>query len=392
MTSSLPAVLVADDESAQTKALCDILNRNGFSTTGCTSPAQAIELLACNHYDLLLTDLMMPGMDGIALMRTAIAADSSLVVLLMTGAGTITQAIEAMKTGALDVILKPFKVTELLPAVSKALTVRELRVENIKLQKSLHERNAAMERMLAIVAHDLRAPLLGISGCIDLLTERSEVSPNGLPLCQAIRQEAKHLVDLATDLIDVSRISSGQMPWHWDGINPRAVVDEVVAALQAVASTARVQLVIGTISATPVRGDGSACRRLLINLISNAIRHARATTITVSAEPFSDHLRFTVVDNGRGIDPSVGNRLGRPFGTSSGGASPLGGVGLGLAICLGIAEAHGGQIAISSRLGLGTRVTVDLRGDLDHPMPMRSDGEVQLHLDLLGPHEGEFRA
>jgi signal transduction histidine kinase len=292
-----------------------------------------------------------------------------------------------MKAGALDVILKPFKVSEILPAVTRALHVRQLRADNVRLQASLNERTLALEasnqsletakqgleRMLAIVSHDLRAPLQGIRSCIDLLTERGEVAPSGLPLCAAIQTEASHLVDLATDLIDVSRISRGQMPWHWDGIDPGQVIAGVVAALQGVAAQARVNLIAGPAPVERVQGDGSACRRLLINLVTNAIRHAGAANIIVSAERMDTGLRFVVTDDGRGIDPSAKERLGRPFAISGGTESPLGGVGLGLAICLGIAAAHGGKLAIHSRRGEGTRITIDLLGDLDAPVQNSQD-------------------
>ncbi len=387
-------ILVVDDEAPQCKAVCDILNRNGYLATGCTSAAQAVEVLGRGRYDLLMSDLMMPEMDGIALLRAALTTDPALVVLIMTGAGTISSAVEAMKAGALDVILKPFKVSEILPAVTRALHVRQLRADNARLQASLNERTVALEaanhqlevanhgleRMLAIVSHDLRAPLQGIHSCIDMLTDRGEVAASGLPFCAAIQAEASHLVDLATDLIDISRISRGQMPWHWDGINPGAVIAEVVAALQGVATQARVHLIAGPVLAERVQGDGSACRRLLINLVSNAIRHAGAANIIVSAERLDTGIRFVVTDDGRGIDPSAKERLGRPFGISGGTASPLGGVGLGLAICLGIAAAHGGKLAIHSRRGEGTRITIDLLGDLD--APVQNSQDIQPELDI----------
>jgi signal transduction histidine kinase len=379
MTDGRGSVLVVDDEAAQAKAICDILNRNGFPTTGCTSAEQALGLLDSRHYDLLLTDLMMPGTDGITLMRTALQADPTLVVLLMTGVGTVAQAVEAMKAGALDVILKPFKVTELLPAIAKALNVRALRIENARLQQSLRERTVAMERTLAIVAHDLRAPLQGICASIDLLTERNEVNASGLPLCKAVHQEARNLVDLATDLIDVSRIASGQMPWHWHEVDAGSLIPEVVAAFEGVSQQARVTLRAGPCAAPRIRGDHLACRRLLNNLVSNAIRHGRAAMITISAAAQDDGIRLTVADNGAGIDPGKAGRLGRPFAIS-GESSPFGGVGLGLAICLGIAAAHGGDLTIHSRMGQGTRIDVFLRGHIDQPQPAGT--ELRARLDL----------
>ncbi len=85
--------------------------------------------MSVNQYDLVLTDLSMPEMDGIALLRAALEKDHNLVGIMMTGEGTITAAVEAMKTGAFDYILKPFKLSVMLPVLARALAVRRLRLE-----------------------------------------------------------------------------------------------------------------------------------------------------------------------------------------------------------------------------------------------------------------------
>ena len=125
-----PCILVVDDEVAHVETLCDILHHHGYSTTGCTSGAEALQVLAQLRFDILLTDLMMPGMDGIALLRAAVQIDPAIVVLIMTGAGTIPSAIEAMKAGAVDYILKPLKPSDLLPVLSRAQSLRRLRMDN----------------------------------------------------------------------------------------------------------------------------------------------------------------------------------------------------------------------------------------------------------------------
>jgi DNA-binding NtrC family response regulator len=89
----------------------------------------ALEALRTRPFDLLLTDLMMPEMDGIALLQAALAIDDKLAIVLMTGQGTIGSAAQAMKVGALDYILKPFKLSFILPVLSRALEIRRLKME-----------------------------------------------------------------------------------------------------------------------------------------------------------------------------------------------------------------------------------------------------------------------
>ncbi|MBW4053399.1 MAG: response regulator, partial [Proteobacteria bacterium] len=102
-------LLVVDDEAAQLRALCDTLELEGYAPTGFASPREALSGLQPDTFDLLLTDLMMPEMDGIELLRAAKRIDRDLAGIVMTGHGTIDTAVKAMQAGALDYILKPFR-------------------------------------------------------------------------------------------------------------------------------------------------------------------------------------------------------------------------------------------------------------------------------------------
>jgi len=138
-------ILIVDDEAAQMKALCETLRDHDYETVGFTSGKDALAALREAKFDLFLTDLMMPEMDGVTLLRAALESDSNLIGILMTGHGTIDTAVEAMKAGALDYILKPFKLSVILPVLSRALAVRELRKEKAELEERVRERTAELE-------------------------------------------------------------------------------------------------------------------------------------------------------------------------------------------------------------------------------------------------------
>src|SRR5688572_19223024 len=114
-------LLVVDDEPRQVKALCDTLRDSGYDTLGVTNGRQALDALGNARFALLLTDLMMPDMDGIALLDAARKIDADVVGIVMTGHGSIDSAVQAMKSGALDYILKPFKLSVVLPVLERAL-------------------------------------------------------------------------------------------------------------------------------------------------------------------------------------------------------------------------------------------------------------------------------
>jgi len=134
---SLARVFVVDDETALVTALCDTLNDQRYEARGFTSALEALAALRESHFDILLTDLSMPEMDGVALLKAALEIDPDLVGIIMTGQGTVRTAVEAMKTGAHDYILKPFKLNALLPVIARAAQVRRLKSENIQLRAAL---------------------------------------------------------------------------------------------------------------------------------------------------------------------------------------------------------------------------------------------------------------
>ncbi|HLG15504.1 MAG TPA: PAS domain S-box protein [Blastocatellia bacterium] len=144
--SSLGRLLIVDDEIELMTALCEMLGERGYETHGYASGKHALDALAEHDFDLLITDLMMPRMDGIALLRAALDMDPNLVGIIMTGQGTVKTAVEAMKAGAFDYVLKPFKMDSLLPVFARAMQMRRLRMENLQLRETvaIHELSQAI--------------------------------------------------------------------------------------------------------------------------------------------------------------------------------------------------------------------------------------------------------
>src|ERR1700742_552733 len=133
---SAPArVLVVDDEPELRTAVCRILEAEGYAPQAAPDGPQALRLLQDSlrqgePFELLMADLVMPDMDGIALLRAARESDEWLVGIIMTGHGTIDSAVAAMKDGALDYVLKPFKLEVLKAVLARARDVRRLRLQN----------------------------------------------------------------------------------------------------------------------------------------------------------------------------------------------------------------------------------------------------------------------
>ena len=128
-------LLIVDDEAELKDALCETLADEGYKTVGATSGAEGLQALEKQDFDLLLSDLMMPGMGGIEVLRKALETDPTLVGIIITGQGTIPSAVEAMKVGAYDYVLKPFDLNTMLPILERAMETRRLRAENVRLRQ-----------------------------------------------------------------------------------------------------------------------------------------------------------------------------------------------------------------------------------------------------------------
>src|SRR5258708_4915470 len=162
---------------------------------------------------------MMPGLDGIALLCAARQFDPDLVGIIMTGEGTIATAVEAMRSGALDYILKPFKLSAILPVLARALTMRRLRIENAGLEASLRERtveleaaNKELDAFSYSVAHDLRAPLRSIDGFSRILLEDNSemLDAEGKQYLAYILQAAQSMTQLVDALLTLARVARNE--------------------------------------------------------------------------------------------------------------------------------------------------------------------------------------
>jgi PAS domain S-box-containing protein len=141
-------LMIVDDEIDLLTSLCDILSEIGYETVGFTSGKDALKALKERDFDLLLTDLMMPEMDGIALLRAALEMDPHLVGIIITGQGTIHTAVEAIKIGAFDYVLKPFRLKSLDMTLTRAMRLHQLKESEEKYRSIVEDQTELVCRFL----------------------------------------------------------------------------------------------------------------------------------------------------------------------------------------------------------------------------------------------------
>src|SRR6202140_2810111 len=156
----MPTILIVEDEAKMRRLLELNLGEDGFTTVSAPDAETGLRLLASEQVDLMVTDLKLPGMNGLELLQAVKRQNAALPVVVMTAFGTVETAVEAMKAGASDYILKPFSLSEMRMVIHKELDVRDLREENRSLREALGERyahpnvvarSAKMQEVLATV-------------------------------------------------------------------------------------------------------------------------------------------------------------------------------------------------------------------------------------------------
>jgi hypothetical protein len=349
---SAPArLLIVDDEVAQMRALSDTLGLEGYATTGFSSATEALAALRPGEFDLLLTDLMMPEMDGIALITAARKIDATLGALIMTGHGTIDTAVQAMKGGALDYILKPFKLNVILPVIARALDVQRLRRENAELQE--RERRRSEELAIAYqdlesfsysISHDLRAPLRTIDSFAQMLGEdhAEKLDGEARRIIGTIRSGSRKMDQLIVGLLEFSRI--GRQRLESDSIDMTLLAQAAMADIMAgyTGPTPRIDIE----ELPEAAGDATVLRQVWCNLIGNAVKYSakRATPkIQISGGIDKNEAVYQIEDNGAGFDMRYAENLFGVFQRLHR-TEEFAGTGVGLAIVQRIVARHGGRV------------------------------------------------
>jgi len=364
-----PRILIVDDEIAHLEALCDTLQSHGYQATGFSAPGPALAAIEDGRFDLLLTDLVMPEMDGIALLEAARRIDPRLAGIIMTGEGTIATAVEAMKSGAMDYILKPFRLSAVLPMLERAFSMRSLRLQNAALEQRVLDRTAELEAanheleaFSYSVSHDLRAPLRHIDGFTGMLTQTyaEAMPPEARRLLEVVSREARQMGRLIDDLLRFSRLS--RQPLARQTVNVSQLFHEVLDELQSEHAGRNVEIRVGDLP--DCRGDRSLLRQVAVNLLSNAFKFTRRSEhaqVEIGSRLQDQERVYFVRDNGAGFDMQYVRRLFGVFQRLHN-ARDFEGTGVGLSIVQRIISRHGGRVWAEAAVNQGATFYFTLPG------------------------------
>ncbi|MEN9353962.1 MAG: hypothetical protein RL318_1287 [Fibrobacterota bacterium] len=378
-------VLIVDDSPLFQRTLLKWVLGMGHDAVAVSDGLSALEAMREGRAQVVISDMMMPGISGIELCR-CLRKDQerrALYFLLISADDTKERMQDALDAGVDDFLSKPVDREILANRLRIAARMSRLEAEvewRTKLAGERERLSLALkeqERLVAVIAHELRTPLGGMRMVCDIFQLRRSELPSGLDkAADMLSSQVLGMVQTLENLLSVSnRENRGAVKWcEFDCLE---VAKEAVALMEHLVPKG-VDLNLRLPENLLMQGDPERIRRLVVNLLTNAARHVHAgCVIELSADRLAvDQLELCVQDTGDGISPRVLSALGEPLLLNSSNLDAdrqARGSGLGLSVCKEIVARHGGSLFVESAQGIGTRVRAHLRSNLDDPSPVAAE-------------------
>jgi two-component system sensor histidine kinase/response regulator len=401
-------ILIAEDSPTQAEQLRYLLEEHGYGVRVAQNGRKALALASEKKPALIISDVMMPELDGFGLCN-AIKADETLKdtpVILLTALASSEDVIKGLESGADFFLRKPYDERHLLSRIDYVLSNRSLREtartrgdlevvlagqrhsihsgrqqildllistyeEAVRINeelmianRNLEIRNSEVERashfkdqFLSTMSHELRTPLNAVLGFSELLTDPRSGSLNDRQkrYLQHVHMGGQHLLRLINDILDLSIIEAGRLHLSIGDVAVHALFAEVSEALQSLAEKKSQLLLHFASPELVVRADTIRFRQILTNLIGNAIKFTpERGKVELAAHLQGDHVRIDVRDSGPGIPQQEQERIFDAFHRLRQSDKTVEGTGLGLAIARSLVELQGGSLNLESEPGAGS--------------------------------------
>jgi two-component system sensor histidine kinase/response regulator len=358
-----PTVLVVDDEPRNVLLLQDLLASRNYTVWTAGDGEQGLALARDRVPDVVLLDVMMPRLNGFDVCRKLKAEQKTAMipVLLVTSLDARQDRLAGIDAGANDFITKPIDSGDLLLRVRNAVTTKRLHDQVTTQLRQLQELEAARDTLTHMIVHDLRSPLTGLRGYLDLLGTVADGNAEVREYASEAQVIAGRLIEMVSQVLDMSRLESGQMPLSLRETDLVALLPSAVASLGPPPSEISVTYDMPE-SPVTVLCDPDLISRVVVNLVGNAFKFTpRGGQVRVGLESEADRVRLTVTDNGPGIPAEFRGKIFEKFGQAPlGQAASVRSTGLGLTFCKLAVEAHRGKIGMESAETGGARFWVEL--------------------------------
>ena len=362
-------VLIVDDDRLNIRVLSGILKGDGYVLAEAHSGETALLVYPNFRPDLVLLDVMLPGIDGFETCRQLrqIHGEKAAPVIFITAKSESDDVVEGLTAGGVDYLPKPFKPKEVVARVRTHLQNQILSEQRSMLVEQLRKANAAKNRFLGMAAHDLRNPLGSIRGIAEFLREGAvgPMSQEQLDLIDTIHSASQSMLDMVNELLDVATIEAGELKLSTEVHDLGKLIAKSVSMIAREALKKQTRVTFEEPSGSVMLTiDPAKMKQVVDNLLSNAIKYSPpGSTILafVSSNTTNSTCSFAVRDEGPGIPDDERDKLFKDFSRLS--SKPTAGeksTGLGLAICRKIVDAHHGMIVVENLPERGCEFRVTL--------------------------------
>jgi two-component system sensor histidine kinase/response regulator len=369
------AILVVDDDERNVRLVESMLKPSGYQILHAYDGQEALRRVESSAPDLLVLDVMMPDLSGFELcaMLRARHATRLLPILMVTALHALEDKVKGLELGADDFLTKPINRAELLAKVRSLLRVKSLQDEVEAQRLELEAKNRELltierfkESMTQMVVHDLKNPLAGLMGNIQLMQMQRAQMPPGRQeeLLQRSLDSGRQMARMIQNILEVAKLEEQKMPLRREAVALADIAAEQAAELMSLSTRDGIRLECDVpADLPPVDADRALLSRILANLLSNAFKHTPSGgRIVVSAHASGEEVTVRVRDDGEGIPSDLLPYIFEKFvaGESEDRRRSSYDSGLGLTFCRLAVECHGGRIGVESRPGEGTTVTFHL--------------------------------
>lgn len=382
----MPNILIIDDEEGVRITLKKIVEKEGYQVDTAADSNEAIQLLNNKSYDTVVTDIILPGMNGLELLKLIKEKDPDLPVIVITGNPNLETATESVRQAAYDYVPKPITKHNLPPVIARSVEKKALLDERKRLEKEnleyqqdlekkvknrtkeiealnkvikesqekliLSERLSTLGTFISFISHDLRNPLSVIHNAIYYL--KSQVHSDN-PKIEKYFGIIEEEVEIANNIIDSFLSFTKDRPLDLRLVNINSLIEKVLDVLIRIPDN--IQPVLHLQKDLPeIEVDGDQIQQVLVNIINNAIQAMpQGGKLNLSTKAVKDSIAIDISDTGVGINAEDLPKLFDPFFSKK-----TKGTGLGLVICKFLIDRHHGKINVKSKEGKGSTFSVIL--------------------------------
>ncbi|MBN1310007.1 MAG: hybrid sensor histidine kinase/response regulator [Anaerolineae bacterium] len=362
-------VLIVDDSIDAIASLADQLELEGFTAIPVNDGSTALEIIRSSPPDLVLMDVMMPGLTGMEVLQAIRdnPATAELPVILLTALDAPQDVVRGLELGASDYVTKPPQFEILVARVRTQLKIKRLQADQQRDLRQLQELDVLKNKFMRIAAHDLKSPLNNITLGVQILEqygdELTQVDPDIQQILETIDSATTLMISIINGFLDFQAIQAGKLTLDTQPIQLNTIIKSVLQQFTPYADRKGITLQAELGKRMPkCMADPDRLMQVINNLLGNAIKFSpKGNVVIIRTCVRGSYLRVEIEDHGPGIPAEDRPLLFQEFSMLKKQPDSMeAGSGLGLSIARNLVELHDGQIGVESTVGVGSTFWFEL--------------------------------